>query len=90
MIKKTIDNGNTWIANMQDGVGSLTSIKFVNQSKGWIIGTNGIILFTDNQGSTWHKNKNITNEDLKELFFLNENLGWAVGRNGTILKYTAN
>ncbi len=68
---------------------SLNSLFFVNDSLGWAVGENGLILYTDDGGGNWHLQQSGVAADLYSVFFLNQNYGWACGDNGTII-YTFN
>lgn len=63
----------------------LHDIQMFNDSLGWTIGKNGLILKFKN--GVWNKYPDITSYDLLKMSFLNENYGWIVGKRGTILKY---
>jgi photosystem II stability/assembly factor-like uncharacterized protein len=66
----------------------LTSIYFLNDSVGYVVGYDGAILKTKNGGESWEeKNSGITTR-LLSVFFISEQIGWAVGDFGIILKTT--
>ncbi len=73
---------NTWISiypspEIQD----LNDVCFVNEQKGWAVGTGGAIQFTGDGGITWvtqHKNQT-WDENFKSVYFIDENEGWVVG-----------
>lgn len=54
----------------------LRSIRFVNEQKGWISGSNGTLMETSDGGDTWHSLKNVTQENIRDVFFRDENNGW--------------
>lgn len=62
------------------------SVKFANDTTGWIVGSGGVILKTNNAGKKWFLTKSPMLNSLFALDFENENVGWVVGSNGTILK----
>ena len=64
---------------------SLSGLKFVSPQKGWIIGMEGTILYTEDAGNTWDIQESGTNQYLTSIFFINEKTGWIVGTGGTIL-----
>lgn len=64
---------------------SLSGVKFVSPQKGWIIGMEGTILYTEDGGNTWNIQESGTNQYLTSIFFINENTGWIVGTGGVIL-----
>ncbi len=64
------------------------SVKFANDSTGWIVGSGGVILKTTNAGKKWFLSKSPTLNTFLAVEFENENVGWVCGLNGTILKTT--
>ncbi len=64
-------------------------IYFNDANHGWIVGQNGLILYTENGGdsaSDWHAAQIIpTTEDIYKVYFMDNFLGWAVGGNGVVL-----
>lgn len=60
----------------------LTSVHFVDEQTGWVVGHNGIF-YTNDGGENWQQQSGITAE-LNSVFFVNERNGWAVG-DSTIL-----
>jgi photosystem II stability/assembly factor-like uncharacterized protein len=51
-------------------------ITFVTKDRGWIVGTDGVILSTDNGGATWQPNKRFTTDNLLQVHFTDERTGW--------------
>jgi len=51
-------------------------ITFVTKDRGWIVGTDGVILSTDNGGATWQPNKKFTTDALLQIHFTDESTGW--------------
>ncbi len=51
-------------------------ITFVNKDRGWIVGTDGVILSTDDGGKTWQPNKRFTTDALLQIHFTDESTGW--------------
>jgi photosystem II stability/assembly factor-like uncharacterized protein len=64
---------------------SLSGVKFVSPQKGWIIGMEGTILYTEDAGNTWEIQESGTEQYLTSIFFINEKMGWIVGTKGIIL-----
>ena len=69
--------------NLQDYI--LRGINFISADIGFIVGSNGIILKTNDEGETWVTKNSGTTEWLNAVFFTDINNGIAVGENGTIL-----
>ena len=82
----------TWIplsidANDTNGE-SLLAISFVNTMRGWVVGSGGTIMRTDNGGASWTAQNSGVTAELVDVFFLNPDKGWIVGESGTILHTT--
>lgn len=57
-----------------------------DRTRGWIVGSNGTILVTENNGATWKDKQNVTQEFLRKTHAVEGGMrGWAVGTNGTIV-----
>ena len=63
----------------------LYSVAFVNKKKGWVVGTEGRVLSTEDGGTTWIAQESGTKEEIVHIKFTSEKRGWAVGGAGTIL-----
>jgi photosystem II stability/assembly factor-like uncharacterized protein len=95
-IYRTTDGGTSWStapifqiiapknASRQE-LPELYSIAFPNKKKGWVVGTEGRILHTEDGGQTWAQQESGTKEELVHVRFVNDKLGWVVGGKGTIL-----
>lgn len=60
---------------------------FINENKGWLAGSDGVIYYTDDGGNNWivQRDTSSAQGDLNDVFFINENTGWACGADGTVL-----
>ena len=67
---------------------SLGSVKFINTSTGWAVGSLGTILRTTNGGTTWTLQLSGTTNNLSGVSFTDANNGTAVGNYGTIVRTT--
>ena len=67
---------------------NLWSAFFVNESTGWIIGSDGFIKKTTNTGLEWNLQNSGTSVTLKSIRFIDLNNGWICGEEGLILKTT--
>jgi len=74
------DYGETWSAQTVPGSATLyiTSVFFINESKGWACGNNSTIYYTQNSGETWTK-QTFQSTTYQNIFFSNQNDGKVVG-----------
>jgi photosystem II stability/assembly factor-like uncharacterized protein len=59
---------------------------FISSSKGWLVGTEGLIMSTTNGGNSWTVQTSKTINNLFGIRFTSENEGWVVGEGGLILR----
>ena len=45
------------------------SLYFVNQNKGWIVGSRGAFLETTDGGSTWKTKQTFTRDTIRDVYF---------------------
>jgi photosystem II stability/assembly factor-like uncharacterized protein len=66
------------------------AIYMVNNTVGWSVGDNGVIVNTTDGGLNWNyqANPDASKRALNDVFFLNASEGWAVGTDGIILHTT--
>ncbi len=76
IIKRTTDDGITWL-NMDKGFkDDLTNIQFIDNENGWITGRYGTIFKTTDGGNSWEdKKSNVLNDDIYLIKFFNNNIG---------------
>ncbi len=67
---------------------ALMKIKFINESVGFILGSQGLILKSVNGGNSWKSVPSYVSTLLYDVAFASENTGFVVGQRGTILKTT--
>jgi photosystem II stability/assembly factor-like uncharacterized protein len=48
----------------------------LTENKGWIAGSSGTLLATNDGGKTWKKKKDFTSDTIREVYFTDENNGW--------------
>jgi serine/threonine-protein kinase len=78
------DGVNQWYSILDKDY-SLYDIEFVNSEVGFVVGSNGLILITENGGNKWERVRVKTNEILFSINMLDKESGFIVGWNGTIL-----
>lgn len=54
----------------------LHSIFFVSENKGWIGGSGGTLLVTDDGGASWKPAAKFTGDAVRDIYFSDENNGW--------------
>jgi len=62
------------------------AVCFVDEMRGWCVGSGGLILATVDGGRSWHRQRAPVDLDLFDVCFINPNVGWAVGEGGTIIR----
>jgi photosystem II stability/assembly factor-like uncharacterized protein len=62
-----------------------TSLSFVDCLRGWVAGSHGAILHTEDGGVTWLTQSSGTTERLNAVQFITKDKGWAIGERGVIL-----
>jgi photosystem II stability/assembly factor-like uncharacterized protein len=67
---------------------SLKQITFINDTVGFIVGGNGIIMKTTNRGVTWNYKPSGTTQTLLSINFLDGNNAVATGTLGTLIRTT--
>lgn len=65
-----------WVKQESKTLAWLHDIYFVNENKGFIVGSGGTFLATDDGGKTWKKEKNFTTDNIRQIHFLDEKTGW--------------
>lgn len=73
-----------WIAEKAPVTVNLNSVALFSETRGWIVGDNGVILTRTHEG--WIVSDMITDENLYSVVLTGEETGWAVGARGTILR----
>lgn len=88
-IFKTTDGGNNWISQNIDPPYNhkLNDILFVNDSTGFAVGQNGLLMQTNNGGDDWSYD-DMGYPDLNAIFIVNDQIGYIVGNSSTIIKTT--
>src|SRR3990172_350030 len=69
---------------LNEGVkGSLNTVDFVNENVGWLAGSNGLLLKTEDGGQEWLPIKMNEHWTITVIDFLNDSIGWAIGQDET-------
>ena len=65
-----------WIKQNSNTLAWLQDVYFSNEQTGWIVGSGGTILTTNDGGKTWIKAKNFTQDVIRQVYFTDEQTGW--------------
>lgn len=65
-----------WIKQRSNSFAWLRDIQFVSASRGWIVGTDGVIMSTTDGGTTWAHVPKFTTDTFRQIYFTDENNGW--------------
>jgi len=80
-------NETSWLGNQSYNEGTYNGICMINHTKGWAVGSSGVILKTTD-GTNWTAQTSPTTNELYDVFFLDSSNGWAVGYGGVIVHTT--
>ncbi|HVS20856.1 MAG TPA: YCF48-related protein [Pyrinomonadaceae bacterium] len=70
--------GSTWTRQQSGTMAWLHAVYFLDQNRGWVAGSGGTLLATDNSGRTWKKLFPLTKDNLRDVYFASEKNGWLV------------
>jgi len=65
-----------WTKQSSNTLAWLQDVYFLNEQTGWIVGSNGTYLTTNDGGKTWTRGKNLADDTIRQVFFTNEQTGW--------------
>jgi photosystem II stability/assembly factor-like uncharacterized protein len=54
----------------------LHAVHFIDQNRGWVAGSNGTLLNTNDGGRTWTRFRPPTQDNLRDVYFANAQSGW--------------
>ena len=86
LLMRTEDGGETWQRVRVPSKVELFHLDFSGNSRGWIVGDNGLILSSTDSGITWLKQTSHTNMPLYNVDFRDDDEGYITGKSGTILR----
>ena len=90
---RTSNGGATWTRTIvrrprtTSGEG-LSDVKFVGASRGWAVGTAGLVLRTTDGGAHWTRLRSGVSESLTGVCFTSATRGWVMGASGAVLRTT--
>lgn len=65
-----------WTKRNSNTLAWLQDVYFLNEQTGWIVGSGGTYLVTNDGGKTWTKARNFTQDTIRQVFFTDEQTGW--------------
>jgi len=68
----------TWARQPAGTMAWLHSVFFIDQNRGWAVGSNGTLLRTTNGGQSWQTQSASTEDVVRDIFFVGEQNGWLV------------
>lgn len=81
-------NAQTWTAQTSGTSAGLSSVHFSSATKGWAVGSSGVIIHTNDGGATWTSQSSGVGSSthLSDVHFVDGLTGFATGTANTILK----
>jgi len=82
----TADGGETWEAQMQEGLPIWVDVAFTDRNTGWLVGeggsdyTKGAIYHTVDGGNTWMPQLDNQTRNFRAVCFIDVSTGWICGR----------
>ena len=86
LVMRTEDGGESWERIMVPSKKELYHLDFVGSSKCWIVGDDGLILYSNTGGASFITQRSGIVLDLYNVDFRDETEGYIVGSKGTILR----
>ncbi len=65
-----------WVKQNSGTLAWLRTGFFVNEKTGWIGGSNGTLLTTENGGDSWRQTEKFTSDTIRQIYFSDEKNGW--------------
>lgn len=67
-----------WVKQSSGTLSWLRTVSFSDSSKGWIGGSNGTLLVTEDGGETWRPGTKFTTDSIRKIHFVDPLNGWAL------------
>jgi photosystem II stability/assembly factor-like uncharacterized protein len=71
-------NAQAWSKQRTGSLSWLHSVFFLDQQRGWVVGSKGTLLSTVDGGKTWKPKNSSTDDVVRDIFFVDEQMGWMV------------
>lgn len=68
----------TWTKQRSATLGWLHSVYFLDQNRGWVVGSNGTFLSTTDGGEHWNALRPPTEDNVRDIYFADDQNGWLV------------
>jgi photosystem II stability/assembly factor-like uncharacterized protein len=68
----------TWARQPAGTMAWLHAVFFIDQNRGWAVGSKGTVLQTLDGGNTWKPHGASTDDSVRDIFFIDEKNGWLV------------
>ena len=68
----------TWARQRTGTMSWLHSVFFLDQNRGWVVGSKGTLLRTLDGGNTWQQRPASTEDVVRDIFFTDDQNGWMV------------
>src|SRR4026207_1732166 len=67
-----------WQRQRTPSLAWLHAVFFLDQNRGWVVGSRGTLMTTENGGSSWRTEKRPTEDTIRDIYFADEQNGWLV------------
>lgn len=74
----TFAQNGTWARQNSGSMAWLHAVFFLDQNRGWVVGSKGSVLETRDGGNTWTARAASTDDVVRDIFFIDEQNGWLV------------
>ena len=68
----------TWARQNSASMAWLHAVFFLDQNRGWVVGSKGTLLQTRDGGNTWTARAASTDDVVRDIFFIDDQNGWLV------------
>ncbi|HJU92340.1 MAG TPA: YCF48-related protein [Pyrinomonadaceae bacterium] len=68
----------TWARQPSGTMAWLRSVFFIDQNRGWLVGSKGTLLQTTDGGNTWKARSAPSGDVVRDIFFIDDRNGWIV------------
>jgi photosystem II stability/assembly factor-like uncharacterized protein len=65
-----------WARVESNSLAWLHSVYFINENKGWVVGSGGTFLTTNDGGRTWKQTTKVTSDNIRDVYFYDNMRGW--------------